>query len=297
MIYRYRCISDNSLNALLNDELFVSVPTKFNDPFDSCFSYDIHYVASKLLDGSKYFANLYIYSFYNEYNRKPNDDEIEEAIASFRENKDEIEKFVQEQCFRALTMLRDEYYVGCFSKEIKNTVLWAHYAACGQGFAVGYDDNDVSNLSLKYYKRIRYNRQSCGLYYVDYSPNTINNNSLMIDILDSFALFTAEQIMNPKKKRFRYELTEENIMSIFLHKNTLWRYEEELRIILPNTNLGKPFASIGKIKPRAIYLGANIEKQNKYLIKKICEEKGIQLFQMKLIFENGKQELEYLQIL
>lgn len=291
-IFRYRGISNNSLNALINDELYVSVPTQFNDPFDSCFTYDLENVTNAFLNNTFFLKNMYIYSYYQENRTKPSEDEISSAIREFGLQKNDIKSFLSQQCIKALKLLRDEFYIGCFSKNFDNTILWAHYADCGKGFVIEYDEKDIEAAVKNYFKKIHYNRQSFSIYDVVYDGNSISNDKLMIDILESFSDFLVSTISNPNVKRFRYEPTEEALKQIFLHKLSGWSYEKEKRIILPNTNLSRLFDSVGKIKPKAIYLGVNVIENNKYLIQKYCQENDILLFQMTIVFGEPNQKLD-----
>ena len=65
-----------------------------------------------------------------------------------------------------------------------------------------------------------------------------------------------------------------------LYKSKSWEYEDERRIVLPNHNINESFARIGKIKPKAIYLGEFIPFADKYTICCIARSKGIPIYQM-----------------
>lgn len=292
-IYRFRSINDNNLNALLNDELFVAVPTTFNDPFDSCFSYDINIIANSFKSKPNKLNKLFAYSYYQKHKVKLNEDEINAGVETIKGSDYSLRLFIKEQCEDALMRLRREYYVGCFSKNVDNTTLWAHYADSGKGFAVQYDNDALINLTNSYFKKKHYSRKIFGVYSVVYNDVLIMNNELMIDILESFSDLVLLMLEDHRVTRFRYELTEQNLNEIFLHKSSNWSYEEEARIILPNTNLNNKHESIGKIKPKAIYLGANIEPHNKYLITRMCKEKNLTCYQMEIDYSNGNRKLGY----
>lgn len=292
-IYRFRSINDNNLNALLDDELYVSVPTTFNDPFDSCFAYDINEITNLFKTKPNQLKKLFAYSYYQKHKIKLGESEINAGIELIKDSDYSLRLFIKEQCEDALMKLRQEYFVGCFSKNVDNTTLWAHYADNGKGFAIQYDNEELVKLTNAYFKKKHYSRKTFGVYSVFYNNNLIMNNELMMDILESFSELAYLMLEDHRVTRFRYELTEQNINEIFLHKSSNWSYEEEARIILPNTNLNNKHDSIGKIRPKAVYLGANIGQHIKYLITKMCEEKNIAVYQMEIDYSSGNRKLSY----
>ena len=71
-----------------------------------------------------------------------------------------------------------------------------------------------------------------------------------------------------------------------MFKSLDWSYEKEWRII-KQTNLNyednKPdFEYITKIRPKEIYLGSQISKDNKEKLIKIGKDKNIDVYQMKI---------------
>ena len=290
-IFRFRAINDYSLNAFLDDELYIASPNAFNDPFDSSFVYDLDKVVDSFLQNQGFLKNIFIYSFFQQHKRKPSDNEINNALLEFNNDKQRLKNIIKEQCIKSLYFLRSEYLVGCFTKRVDNSVLWAHYGQCGKGFVLEYRKNDLYELLLTYFKKIHYNKKLSTIFDVSYDNNVFERTDLMISILESFSEFLVETVNNPRVKRFRYEPSEENLKAIFTHKAFNWSYENEQRIIVPNTNLGESFRCLGNIKPVAVYLGTNMEKYNRYLLIKACKEKGILVYQMRNNFEKGLPDM------
>ncbi|PSV29284.1 DUF2971 domain-containing protein [Photobacterium sp. GB-72] len=69
MLYKYFSFNENSLSCLINNEIWASKPTEFNDPFDSILTID--------------FENKKINSLFNEYVEH-------KAISCFSKNMDNI---------------------------------------------------------------------------------------------------------------------------------------------------------------------------------------------------------------
>ncbi len=290
-MYRFRTTSNLTLNSLLNDEIYSCVPSCFNDPFDSCFSFNIDAIYKAAYE-KNILKNIYIFSFFEEHKKKPSDVEITKAIELLKSNKKEVYELLEKHCSEALKFFRNHFLITCFSKQLFNTTLWAHYANSGKGFAIEYDDEEIKELVLNYRKSLKYNRKQFLLSKIEYRHSFEPNDELMIDILSSFADFLILKIDTPSFKRLRFEPSEKDLQSVFLNKTSNWAYEDEWRTIVPNTNLNDKYKMIGKIKPKAIYLGINIEQHDKYLICMYCKENNIPCFQMALNFSNGEMLLK-----
>lgn len=122
-IYRYRNFN-RGFEMIKNQEIFLSSPDGFNDPFDCCEGL-IEFKITK--------------EFIREYITK------HPAIIgmSSREQRRRIEKQALEN---PNSLNLDEFYktqkqkfgICCFSWDCKNIVMWAHYADNHQGICIGF---------------------------------------------------------------------------------------------------------------------------------------------------------------
>ncbi|NLM18808.1 MAG: DUF2971 domain-containing protein [Clostridiaceae bacterium] len=191
------------------------------------------------------------------------------------EEKTIVEAFNMEECLKELekvvVKIRGEIYlpsltdflskitVTCFSASgWDNQLMWSHYANSYSGICVEYDFGKMD-------KFIGF------MYPVNYSSvrPTISLKDLGLTEL---------------KKDEKDELITEkvNINAIFsylLAKNKCWSYEEEWRII--NVE-GEPYTPIFVEAPfvKSITLGLDLDDICKQLLWDVCEERGIECYQL-----------------
>ena len=151
--------------------------------------------------------------------------------------------------------------VVCFSASgWDNQLMWSHYANSYSGICVEYDFQEMK-------KFIGF------MYPVEYCEQ---RPTLMLKDL-GITKFETDESGNLKTE----EVDMGAIFSYMLAKNKCWAYEEEWRII----NTGeKPYTPIFIETPfiRSITLGLNLDEMCKCLIWDICQEKGIECYQLSL---------------
>lgn len=108
--------------------------------------------------------------------------------------------------------------ITCFSKNMKNLLMWAHYANSHKGICLGFDINE----------------------------NTLHDfilNSDNINLMLKKVIYREDRphikIFNDSNSNFSKQFTE-----AILTKDTIWRYEEEYRLIAHNKNKNKDFPKI-----------------------------------------------------
>lgn len=282
-LFKYRSFDEKgySIKILEEDEIWLSTPEKFNDPYDCA----LNYAANDL--GNEFFQQD-IYRFLerlsSEY--KFSEDEIEYLKSSKRfmydftkifakkhakademtpEQYAEVISKVVEQEFEDMatklsTALKSGLFITCFSETNKSILMWSHYAANHTGFCIEYD---FSKLSIKDpRKRL--------LYPVIYDDN----------------MFDATEYLRPTFENKEFN----NLMISYaaMNKSEEWRYEREWRYILPYGPT-KEVLTLKVPKPIAVYLGAKISDENKIKILDIGKRKGFQIFQMAM--ENSRFNL------
>lgn len=182
--------------------------------------------------------------------------------------------------------------VVCFSASgWDNQLMWSHYANSYSGICVEYDFQKM-NKFIGFMYPVEYCDQRPTLMLKDLGITKFamdENGHLETDEVDMSAIF-----------------------SYMLAKNKCWAYEKEWRII----NTGEtPYTPIFIDTPfiKSITLGLNLDEMCKHLIWDICQEKGIECYQLSLnsgdyvltrqkltsedfVFDE-KRELEYINLL
>lgn len=173
--------------------------------------------------------------------------------------------------------------VFCTTEKNDNPLMWAHYAYSHQGFCVGYESKDIQKICTQLNK----------VNYCSTPP------SISIENYDY-----------------------KDILNLLFHKSDDWRYEEEWRAIYtlqpsdvehldynsslshyfsPPPESNKLFIPNGHIQtknleilassryillpcpPKSVYLGNRIGSELRNILIKICRNKSIPIYQMRMI--------------
>ncbi len=194
MLYRYQSLNMLNLQSLIEDNLYFSNPSQFNDPLDCKPVIESDCNNEKLIEVLKELSTNYL-KFkenikYLEYqSTNPDYEDADKAFNWYltRELQDEL-------------MSHYDKGVCCFSKSYNNSLLWSHYADQHKGICVGYSiDRDPKPQT----------------HEVKYNNERMIKTSL---IYDSF-------VKNNNKSK---SLLEEKLL---LTKTKHWKYEDEIRLI------------------------------------------------------------------
>lgn len=296
ILYKYYSIKEHSVNALFNDEIWATIPSHFNDPYDSVVCFDERSVKKYIKDNltNERFEK---YQYLFNTNSKTT---IIENIACTLAN--------------GFKQARDIYAIACFSEDVNSEIMWAHYANNAKGFALAYDGKLIYELSKSCYQQaneIIRNIDWLGIGKFEYSNPQNDLVTILpiqycsgkvcadtrikksIDFLFNF--YDTLEIttdINPiaeifKKMKENKYIEEDNsfIYSTFGVKNTCWRYEKEWRILTYNLNpfnmSNSPYICIGNLTPKALYLGEYISEYDKLALIEIAKQKGLPVYQMK----------------
>jgi len=141
------------------------------------------------------------------------------------------------------------FRIGCLATDFKNRLMWSHYANSHKGFCIEYDFSGTDSFTMEHLPMpIFYSTERPLIPWKAAIENTPEN--------------VAE--------------TSKQIMVGLLTKDKAWEYENEWRILILGTS--EPLIQMPPIS--CIYLGANINIQNKGRILKIAREKDIPVKQM-----------------
>lgn len=271
-MYMFLPVSVYAIEHLTTETLWGSLPSSFNDPFDSLGTINENVLKECLL--KQYETYPFVFD-----PQKTIEQSIKEMISRTRAH---FEK------------LRDNYFVSCFTPKIQSEIMWAHYARNATGFALQYSAIDIIASAQEYFQRYKESRLKNDAMFspVLYYDEPVDITETAIDLAEGLLQFVLD--VN-KGKKSRYFLKDELLpfSSMLLHKNECWKYEEEYRLCVQNFPLflngeNKRYIEIGHCKPTAIYLGANIENSYEQILMRIAKEKSIPVYKMKAKIIEGK---------
>ena len=174
VLYKYMAINSNLFSLLINNELWFSKPSDFNDPYDCNLSYDLSAMTYEYL-----YNTLRFY----DRNRDGNDEAIKNRALYLSNNPLEIEKIGKDVIQEKL----DKKGIACFSESCEILLMWSHYANSHKGICLTFNfDNDID------FPRFAYKVE-----YPDFYPKikSIGGDQLKHD----------QQIFANKSKEWEYE--------------------------------------------------------------------------------------------
>lgn len=145
--------------------------------------------------------------------------------------------------------------VSCFSaSEITtNILMWSHYAHNHEGFCIEYDMNDLISFISKE-NRVK-------IFPIVYSNKMPDLTELLVKYLSTGEI-------------------DGKMFKTVIMKMKQWEYEKEWRLISGADIVEPKERLISMPKPKAIYLGVKIKKENETEIKQVAQKKGIAIFKM-----------------
>lgn len=274
--------SNNHTDNFFKNQIWLSNPLGFNDPYDCSITYDSEKILNIIgLNMIKKFLEdideeemststkkdillsqnpiQNFLSWVEEFCKSPEAKEVQiELIKDIQNMKDFILKDFNEK-------YRNKLKVSSFSEDNKSLLMWGHYANNHQGFCIEYDLSSMDdNENLKKY-----------LFPVKYSNERFDITDFYIDNV----------IYKEAKDTNR-------LINSVLYKSEDWEYEKEWRFIITKSEYdGK---TVSTPKPKSIYLGSQIKEAHKEQFIKVCKENDIDIYQMKLDGKMYKLNVEKL---
>ena len=290
-LYRYRSVNPNNIDALKSDSVYTVTADRFNDPYDSLMQYDIDSIEKIIMAtaNADFMAALRDLiksnSLHSEIpNFFPNgefDQAFNNLLKTDLTNKNEINQrlipmatniiaFIRVVMPIAVQQIRNSVTYACFSEKVDSITMWSHYADYHKGFALGYDNQNLSFDAL--------NKVSCGLFPVTYDNLRYDANSFV-----AWAIYNVFGIKMKQPDRLA------NI-KVGLQKSTDWSYENEWRLIctVPLQERAEPDATPITICPNEIYYGLRISKEDKMLLHEIALDK--KLLEYEMLIDNASND-------
>ena len=310
-LFRYRTCSDLNFDSLLNDKIYFNAPRNFNDPHD-CLPYtesDEKMPETIFKMPSEERKNNLLRMIETLKTGNPlslvNSDPIVNHIRNLLPNQPEdilnqcaqdpelilnlLKSYILQNKNENKKLLREQTFVACMSETIDSTLMWAHYADDHKGFALAYEKNELYKLERmcpECEKNCLFNNRLF-LLPVIYGEDRVDATGYGRETL----LYHLSRIYGLPQKHFCVPDILFNV-KVDSYKGTCWEYEREWRLIF--TCLAhQPSHKSLSLKPKAIYLGSQISNINKQIIKKLVEDKDIQIYEMYVDEQNRKYTLNY----
>ncbi len=273
-LFKYRSFDGEglSLDILKNNEIMLSTPEKFNDPFDCGITFDGEKLMNKrfrvgidstlsflssvheftpdeidLLKNSKRFTYDLTVILQNDkpFNEKMSINKAAELTESITNI--EIQKISSDFSENA----NKGMFITCFSESNVSNVMWSNYADNHKGFCIEYDFKELGPKDPR-------TRMLYPIIYTD----------TLFDATEYFMEGMGGKTFN-------------NLIFIYssITKSKEWCLEKEWRYLYPLGPVKEPvYFPLPKIK--AVHLGVRVSKINKNIILKLAKEKRFEVYQM-----------------
>ena len=157
-LYKYRPISDWTIQLIKEAMIFHAHKDSFNDPFDGINKFRFTFDENDIID---------LVSTFTKDKRK---EERDRHINFFISNPQKFEEFVRQAAFSQI----GKYGITCFSSKVDNTLMWAHYGDDHKGICIEFNFgeevkylDDITELNLFYIRRVNYQNEIPVINYRD----------------------------------------------------------------------------------------------------------------------------------
>lgn len=273
-LYKFRAINDFSVSNFENDTVWLCAADKFNDPYECATTWSVQDV---LREHTKSDINNLIAHAKLEENLSPAelaivhaaDDPMMELTKLLIGRHEDISPEKRDEMITALfdvsnrisadniprmnCLIQRGMKICSFSSRLDSVVMWGHYANSHSGFVMEYD-------------------------VTSWPPGDIRRR-ILHPVIYRQTLFDATKyhLQAIGKRDFN------NLFGAIaaIHKSPDWSYENEWRFVIP---MGESFSdqNYPMPTPSAIYMGSRISANDKGIIMRIAERKGIPVSQMSL---------------
>lgn len=264
-IFKYRKIDIDSIINLEEDSVWLTSPDKVNDPYDCGHSIDydalfdeiskkIPQQIEKLPLETQELLRTVVKSDHSNKGINVNLHNLPaEVVDDWKRLHSAMLQLIKDDLI-ANDKTKNRFKLCSFSERIDSVVMWSHYADAHKGFCIEYD---IKNLPYE-------DERPLNLYPVIYSDE-------VFDATTSISRGINNQ--------------EFNLFHLFLSglvKSKDWAYEKEWRLLFNNKTMvdDQPYF-MGK--PKAVYLGINIDPRHEKMITEICTRKQVSVKKMRKV--------------
>lgn len=313
-LYRYRSCSDYNITSLENDEIWGSSLSNLNDSFEGMPSFDLEKINQDIKElyskeGIKmYIENYFQFGYPDRYGKmlppsikESFDKNLEENLKnkelmaeklyeffnsiknSFVDNLNKNLEILIEKINNNIEIYRSFKKIACFSTTYRSALMWGLYADEKKGFVVEYDMSEIiKKCPMTCNKENLKNCSKLGLNYllapVIYRKQSYDGTDYLIQEI-MYNMLSNIFILEKSEERIKYFNNDILLpLKLILNKSDVWKNEAEWRLIANLQLETKQFTPecILKCKPKKIFLGEKMTKNNRERIIKICNEKNIE---------------------
>ena len=309
-LFKYQPINEYSIKALVHGEIWGTVPTHFNDPYDMIFCYSTTRIRKAIEEKLTFQRKLNYSELFGTKSKAMIIDRIAEKLLS-----------------KANDTFRQQYCISCFSEVFDSEIMWGHYANCAKGFVVAYDGEELKKVAensnstfINFLKQLNWlnidlsdveKDKLTTLAPVIYSNGKFNFDKEIIEVLepvfeyyDNLCICKTIADTNGAIHDFFEKINKIGLekqpsrnyafYSALCNKSKAWSYEKEWRVWAYNSNqlngrIDDPHVLIGEINPIALYLGERITSYDERILMAIAKEDlHIPVYKMKTkMFKNS----------
>lgn len=197
-LYKYRSMNKYHLSALNNDEIWFSLGSKFNDPFDCTLNVPVNIMTgASMLEFIKQRTSAYKLLELGAITHENINNLALKYINDTQKlvDEDRMDEHPLSTVFNLVLASLQRSFVCCFSKNATNPLLWSHYADSHAGFCIRFQKEKLVS-SLK--------------------PRLIGDVVYSDSPVDLFTAFNDSV----------------NVASDIIYRKSLcWKYEDEVRLI------------------------------------------------------------------
>ncbi|MDY0142996.1 MAG: DUF2971 domain-containing protein [Bacteroidales bacterium] len=245
IVYKYRDWNNSfHKNSLLYNEIYLSSPKDFNDPFDCRITPNFKHLTKE--EKNNYINELAISQFEDTINEGLDFNFLFNRLIERAKNEDDFQEFLNNINFESQDK---QYGIFCTSLRWDSLLMWSHYANCHKGFCIGYDQDKL--LNSNYFGKA--------------------------DLVKYDSKYPS---LKPRVAKKDLELIERGF--IVTHtKSKEWDDEKEYRFFKLFQNEPYPFERLINLPDEfivEIVLGINISESGSDEIIRICKEKKIKVY-------------------
>lgn len=341
-IFRYRSFRNSDVNSLIQQietdtfTIRLAHPREFNDPEDTDIALNLDPEMNLQEGFTAYLETSLCNTYIAQKNQTPdttpeekrgaiysamikatqgelktfeeNDIEREQAQNVRRVASNVVGNFISVQHTNLSNSLSDTLGVCCFSEDVYNKLMWAHYSEESKGYCLEYDISPIIDIGKSGY----------GFYPVIYSDNKVDQTdrfleiacnhldplcNLIDELLNCDESIIEEFLDYEKTTAKNVELVIMNIASYIQKymleiqgdaetkkmaaencfiKDTSWEYEKEWRLVMPLSPTASEEERHIKLKPKAIYFGLRMRDEDINSILKAISSSGLNIIPYKM---------------
>jgi len=247
IVYRYRSMNADDLDALANDYLYFSKVKDFNDPFEM--------MGRMKLDVPRPGPDWHNFTRMNEEFWQLPLAEVQRLMlhGKLEDMLDEQEKDWREAHEETYQTMRNEVLCCCFSAVNDHPLMWGHYGQGLRGVALGYgvpELKEAMGFDLEQFL--------CEVQYPDDDAFPVADYSPYLFLRQGTAAYE--------------EAARKVFYARFCTKSAEWRYEREYRLLLNNFEQKQPYGEKALLE---VVFGELIPEGRKRLIKTILAGRGV----------------------